>query len=163
MVYEWAYFLWMGLWMGFLRLKNMLISQKVGFFVKKNEAECLLFTSVYCLIQHIFVVIQRWRSYNTLKAKILKKFNGISKGFNFLRQKPGLLSKRNCSKRFPAINVNVWHSTLWHGQSIVDKFIKLRKISFLLECFTADFGKFSTITASSSIPSLSEFSWNFLI
>ena len=41
-------FLWMGLWMGFLRLKNMLISQKVGFFVKKTRL------SAYCL--QVFIV-----------------------------------------------------------------------------------------------------------
>ena len=29
-----------------------------------------------------------------------------------------------------------------HGHNIVDKFTKLRKIGFSLECFTADFGKF---------------------
>ena len=122
--------------------------------------KCLLFDTTY------FCSYTAMEKLQYLKSKNIKKIQWHIKGFQFvtfLRQKPGLLSKRNCSKRFPAINVNVWHSTLWHGQSIVDKFIKLRKISFLLECFTADFGKFSTITASSSIPSLSEFSWNFLI
>ena len=88
--------------------------------------KCLLFDTTY------FCSYTAMEKLQYPKSKINEKIQRHIKGFQFvtfLRQKPGLLSKRNCSKIFPAINVNVWHLTWTKYRRQIHK-IKKNKVFF---------------------------------